>query len=214
MHKIILLNAPPQAGKDTAATFLVKHLNARHFKMSEPLKRCAHALLSLGEQTWMRYNDNGKDERSPAFLGLSPRQFYIILAEQAIKPAFGSDVFGRLAVSMLQQPTSCRVTVISDTGFLHEVHPIIQAYGRSKSCLVRISREGCTFEGDSRSYLEIPECTQVEVRNDYTLDVYENQLFVALRGFIDVSDFREESTKRSEYASFVDGLATHSVGKR
>lgn len=175
--------------------------------MSEPLKRAAHAMLGLGEHTWEEFNpsDGRKELPNPAFFGLSPRQFYIKLSELGVKQAFGADAYGRLAVSMLQKPTSCSLTVISDTGFRHEIDPLIQAFGRRNCAILHLSREGCTFEGDSRSYIEVEGITTIEVHNRFTLERFEDQLLIALGGFIDVSDFRADSKKRSEFASTVDG---------
>lgn len=158
-HQYIFLNGPPGSGKDLAVKFILKEypVEARHMKFSGVLKAAARAMFLVGEDLWAELEKEGsqaaKDKERAEFFGMSWRQVLIWLSEDAMKPAFGLDVFGQLMAKQLQQRTGTEFTVISDCGFAAEVHPCIKAVDPRNCHLVQLHREGCTFEGDSRSYL-------------------------------------------------------------
>lgn len=91
---IIVLNAPPGAGKDTIAKRMAEA--SKVFKlasMKEPMWDIAKAVLgSKYDEFVSLYNDRETKEKSCEFLGgLSPRQFFIHISEQWCKPLFGSN---------------------------------------------------------------------------------------------------------------------------
>ena len=153
--KIILLNAPPGAGKDFAAQFLVKNVkDCRLDKFARVLKERTHALYGFPNRDFMYYEDT-KDIASNDFLGLTPRQAYIKVSETYFKPTHGNRVFGELLSKELSN-ISEEVIAISDSGFYEEAKVLIEKYGTSNVLLIKIHREGCDFSEDSRDYIELP----------------------------------------------------------
>ena len=153
--KIVLLNAPPGAGKDFAAQFLVKNVkDCRLDKFARVLKERTHALYGFPNRDFMYYEDT-KDIPSTDFLGLTPRQAYIRVSETYFKPTHGARVFGELLSKELSN-ISEEVIAISDSGFCEEAKVLIEKYGTSNVLLIKIHREGCDFSEDSRDYIELP----------------------------------------------------------
>ena len=102
---------------------------------------------------------------------MSKREALIHVSENVIKPFFGQDAFGQMAANDLPEEG---VVFFSDSGFAEELRPIIEKVGEENILVVRVHREGCTFEGDSRDYLQ-PEMFDnqlkfVDLENNSTLE--------------------------------------------
>lgn len=151
--KIILFNGPPRSGKDTAATICVNMLGARAYpyRFAGPLKDATHAFFGMGG-ILMEHFDAVKDVKSKLFFGMSPREAYIWLSEEVAKPKFGKDFFARVAANHLRSIRNATV-VISDCGFQVEADTLIEVFGEDNVHLVHILRDGTSFTGDSRSYI-------------------------------------------------------------
>lgn len=153
MAKVIILNGPAGCGKDTLAMALVEMGFAKGTtSFKNPMFNIA--LAALGPDAYHEfldgYDDRARKEKPEGFLnGLSRRQFMIAISEQFIKPVLGSDYFGKYLAENL--PDGDDVFVVSDGGFASEVAPIFAAGHDVR--IVRLHREGYTFEGDSRGYL-------------------------------------------------------------
>lgn len=97
-------------------------------------------------KSWMKdlswYELNGKD--------YSKREFLIHMSENVIKPSFGKDAFGKAFVNSLPEDG---IVFVSDSGFPEELQPVIEHVGEENVLVIRIQRESCSFEGDSRDYL-------------------------------------------------------------
>ena len=173
--KIILLNAPPRAGKDTAAAAIITGLQniaaagkemryiPAHHKMAESLKKGAHALFGVDMSAeW--YEEN-KDKPLPEFMNKSPREVYINLSEDFVKPFYGKQAFGWMFVNRLRPAARLAETatgqeylcICSDLGFEEELQPLIAAYDADNILIIHIVREGCDFGNDSRSYIKHPD---------------------------------------------------------
>lgn len=166
-----LINGPPRAGKDTTAAILTTLLSEGVFqaKMSAVLKEGCHRALGLfqhggiyGEEDVCDplphdYFEDRKDEPMAAFCGSTPRQAYINFSEGFLKPTGGDDILGRLMVSHLIEcsGTYHRHVVISDSGFNCEAPPLVEKFGADNVRVLRVHREGHTFEGDSREWLDL-----------------------------------------------------------
>ena len=154
MKKVIILNAPPGAGKDTIGALLEKtarqHVVTMSFK--EPMFNIALAMLGkeLYRQFLLAYNDREQKEKPQAFLnGKSPREFMIWISEDVIKPQFGEQYFGlQFAMKAREYPYDI---ICTDGGFPEEIKPLISAGLDAHIC--RLHRAGFTFEGDSRDYI-------------------------------------------------------------
>lgn len=181
MAKVIILNGPAGCGKDTLAMALVEMgfaKGASSFK--NPMFNIAMA--ALGPDAYREfldgYDDRARKEKPEGFLnGLSRRQFMIAISEQFIKPVFGDDYFGKYLAGNL--PDGNEVFVVSDGGFASEVTPIIAAGHDVR--IVRLHRDGYTFEGDSRGYLYGVD--SVKDYDTYIIpgDVKSNAIDIALK---------------------------------
>ena len=177
-HKIIFVNGPPGAGKDTVAAIISRHYaSVRRYKMSKPLKAAVGEFFMIPLQTWHKMTETQevKETKQPLLQYDTPREALISLSEDWAKPRYGNDIFGKLAAQYLGQPTASPYTVISDSGFRDECLPIIKRFGGKNCLLVRMHRDGCTFVGDSRSYIELADhqVTEVDVYNNQDLEMLE-----------------------------------------
>jgi hypothetical protein len=150
---IIVLNAPPGAGKDTIAKRMAEASKAfKLASMKEPMWDIAKAVLGSKYDEFVGlYNDRETKEKPCELLGgLSPRQFFIHISEQWCKPLFGEQYFGKRMLQRVNQLKPYEV-VLSDGGFPDELKPALEA--GEAIMLVRLHRDGYTFEGDSRDYI-------------------------------------------------------------
>lgn len=153
--KFLIFNGPPRCGKTTIAREASRLLRERHNKIvyndsfAQPMKHFIAVALA------MKYDEIAKDSMNAVLSGYTPREFLIHLSEHYMKPRYGEDVYGRLLYhrAMAQDPIP-DVVVIDDSGFPAEVGAV-QGY----KAIVRIEREGTSYEGDSRNYLPDPKFT-------------------------------------------------------
>lgn len=155
MKTVIILNGPPGCGKDTIQRHMAHRYTLESRSMKEPMFDVVRSML--GETTFKRfmadYDDRNEKESPQEYLGgKSPRQFMIWISEDVIKPLFGKRHFGNLAAEKLEKER--RTAVFSDGGFPDEVEALVEAGFKVK--LIRLHRDGFTFEGDSRDYIHIP----------------------------------------------------------
>lgn len=163
MRVAVLLNGPPGSGKDTIADALFGMVDIAYeitsgievAKFADPLYGlCAAAFNPTYMWGEILEDRKRKETKSDEFFGLSPREAMIWFSEEVMKPKFGKDVFGKLALRSLgpDDPRYHDTYVFSDSGFPEEAKVIIDALGAENVLLVRLSRAGCNFDGDSRSY--------------------------------------------------------------
>lgn len=166
--RIIILNGPPQSGKDTTGALLEALTGAARLKFADPLKNNAHAMVGLLGVAADHF-EGRKDERMAIFGGLSPRQFYIRVSEEFIKPIFGAEHYGKLAVPRVaEQLDMGRDVVVTDCGFVPEVMPLVDAFlDHLDVQLWHVRRPGKTFSGDSRSYISVGGVESKSVWNDH-----------------------------------------------
>lgn len=153
--KVIILNGPPRCGKDTVTQYLVSHFPDYFvdLKMAYALKKAAHSILGLHKIDVEYYNAQ-KDIPQVEFFDLTPRQFYIALAENFMKPQLGQECFGYAWLRRYHaEQHNKKLAVISDCGFPSELEPLIKTFGADKLLLIRIHREGHDFRQDSRGYI-------------------------------------------------------------
>lgn len=180
--KIIIFNAPPGAGKDEAINYLKKNGTIFSFSFKSRLKAITLAIYNIPEKVWDAwYTREGKELRRPELMGKSQREALIHTSETVIKPVFGSRYFGQAeARNIIQNATEkYYIAACSDGGFNEEVRPLIDEFGAENVFIVRIHRDGCTFEGDSRNWIdieEIPNENYIHVYNDDSFEHFYNQL--------------------------------------
>jgi hypothetical protein len=174
--KLVLFNGPRHSGKDTAALHVAEKFNAYHFKFSGPIKAAIRAAFDLCDEE-VDFLESIKTEPTSLLLGKSYVEVQISFSETWAKHFFGEDVFGKLATRKVRNAMKLRpdtnLFVCSDSGFVVEAWPVIEnLFGTENTALVRIQREGKTFAGDSRSYIELPGVTQLYVDNSGTVEEY------------------------------------------
>ena len=169
---LVMLNGPPGSGKDFAAQTLVEadDLSVSHHKFAEPLKDMACALLEIDNKTLEM------SKKQPIGLyGVTVRQLLIDMSEKWMKPCYGKDIFGKIAAERVAE--SMQLTdhfgeepydlyVFSDCGCDSEVNHVLKLFGNENAILIRLRRDGCTYEGDSRSYIELSDVRSVDIMND------------------------------------------------
>lgn len=157
MKKVVILNSPPSGGKDVGAKEMCAVLGGEgylcyHKQFKDRLIDITCAIYGISGCEWNNfYTREGKEKPHHKLEGLTPRQALIHVSEDIIKPNFGSDFFGRAAAQSLLEG----VNIFSDGGFIEEVRPLISEVGVSNILIIRIFRDGYSFEGDSRSYFPI-----------------------------------------------------------
>lgn len=142
---IIVLNGPPGCGKDTLAQLLTAYGFTRtEFKHDLYVKTAEYYGIPLS--VFKERHENRELKELPFKQGLSTRQMLIHVSENVCKPTHGQDYFGRLAAARCAEIEGD--IVFSDGGFEEEV----KALG-DNVMVIRLHREGFTFDGDSRNYL-------------------------------------------------------------
>ena len=161
---IYLTNGAPFSGKDTLANRLVEFFeNSVYIRFKDPLyQRFAERHnLSIDEVIAM-CTGKQKDEPNERIGGLIPRQELIDISENEIKVQHGVEgVALKVIDNILDTDQHCRKTfVFPDGGFEAERHlfaRVLPKFGLNRMITIRILRDGCSFENDSRSFLENPD---------------------------------------------------------
>jgi len=180
--KIFLFNGPPGSGKDTAAAMMGKTLTAHQvdysvYSFAAPLKRATHALFGVNAPE--KAFEGTKDSPTDEFLGLSPREAYIKLSEEAVKPVWGNDFFANVAVSVIGR-MKCHV-VITDCGFQNELDVLADKLSTHRVILLKMFRNGHDYVRDSRSYVEMDPASTYHVHNNGSLTDLQEEINVILK---------------------------------
>lgn len=149
------------SGKDYAAEYIKNAFGGHVFSFKKYLVDLTKNFYCLGSSVWEEwYTEKGKNVPREALGGLSQREALIHVSENVIKPVFGDEVFGECAALDLQDEQHERnihLAVSSDSGFEEETYPLIDFFGANNVFIVQLYSEGCSFDGDSRSYLDVEE---------------------------------------------------------
>lgn len=164
--KIILLNGPPRAGKDSIGSMLEMGINRScRFKFAQPIISYMLEVFGIHMETVP------KDLPHPALHGRTPREVAIAYSERLCKPLFGQDYFGREAVAAVKQAKincSTDVAIFTDSGFSVESQPLASTFGADNLLLIRVHRLGKNFDDDSRSFWQPfhPLMRELDFEND------------------------------------------------
>ena len=157
MKKVIILNGPAGCGKDTLAGLMEESAGFEVHSFKKPMFDIAAVMLGpvKFEQFMSLYNDRDTKEIPCDLLGqMSPREFFIHISESFVKPIMGKQHFGYLASQGVHDSMSH--VVFSDGGFPDEVEALVfSEHSVYEVYVVRLHREGFTFEGDSRNYIKL-----------------------------------------------------------
>lgn len=161
MSFIIVLNGPPGVGKDTLGAYIQNQSgeSIKTLSFKAPMFDIAKSMLGANDydRFLVKYNDRDQKETAQHFLGgKSPREFMIYISENCVKPVLGAAKFGNLFAEAASRYGS---VVCTDGGFTDEIMSLVD-YGHVVK-LVRLHREGYTFDGDSRNYVYLPDYVRV-----------------------------------------------------
>jgi hypothetical protein len=185
---IIILSGPPKCGKDTAYKFLKKqlippidhainpHTALCHYRLGQPMKDFFHSVLKIRPQTYDMMMQKGKDNKQSDLNDHTPREVQIKLFTDFLKPMFGADILGKIAVEAIKQKPYAKIVL--DSGTTEELVPIIQHFGKAAIRALKITRPNCDYTGDSRSEIDF-EALGIQhdiVDNKYDLELYEIQI--------------------------------------
>lgn len=124
MTKVVIFNGPPNSGKDYIGHAFYERceMNADVFMYKERLYQIAAAIYGYDLNDLITYCGIRifKDIPTDHFLGLSSRQALIKVSEESIKPAFGDDYFGKVALEKILD-ANIELAIITDAGFVEEV---------------------------------------------------------------------------------------------
>lgn len=195
-RRFVFLNGPAGSGKDYIARAIRSYQDKRDsvklVSFAAELKRRTHVLYGIdgtAEENEKLHGREWKDTPISRLGGATPRQLYIRVSEDILKPALGKEAFGRILLDSMRYDSGPITYICTDSGFVDEAWPIVQSF-RLQNCLrVQVEREGSTFDGDSRSYWNIPEMAEYTFNNKFdgqTTDDLEGMLFVGnLNNLID-----------------------------
>jgi hypothetical protein len=105
---------------------------------------------------------------------ISIRQAMIYVSEVVCKPSFGADYFGKVRAMDIEDD---EIVLDGSCGFLEELPPLVNRVGMDNILLIRVYRDGCSNNGDSRAY--IPDGVikdTVDVYNNGTLEEYYKEI--------------------------------------
>lgn len=175
--KLIAITGKARSGKDTVC----KHAWAKHaftrIAFADPLKMAAQNMFCLThEQTW---NDDLKEIVIP-FWGMSPRQMFQLLGNEATKPVFGQDLWIKrwmLSYALLKDTDDI---VVSDLRFDIEAERIRHLGGAIIEVRRGTGLVGST--GDHASERGLSTLPDFVIENDGTLSELYDKVDAIVEG--------------------------------
>lgn len=170
--RVIFLNGPPQCGKDTVGDIIAERCNhVSLLKFAQPLIDGMRAMFGVSCA-----DGRDKEVACSELMGMTRRECAISLSEDWFKEQFGEQVFGKIALDRISKDIDSSTIVMTDSGFHCEAVPILQNFLPKSLEIVKMSRPGCNFDNDSRSYWSDERTIKRRLYNDGTLDDLERQV--------------------------------------
>jgi hypothetical protein len=185
-HKIVFLNGPPGCGKDTVGRMLAERYGAQLFKAATPLRQAMSALIGCedSEIEQLKSTPIRLWAWRSAPTGTTGRDLLIALSEDLIKPRLGMDWFGHMLGQSIATAAP-RLAVVTDAGFVSEVEACCKNLPGWEINLWHVTRPGCDFSGDSRSWISLRGVRTRVVLNDGSLDQLQQRVVCAFdRGYV------------------------------
>lgn len=157
---LIGMSGPPRSGKDTIGSALASVIEDEHgiqpqlLALSTPMREVVYAMLGI-EYSATHY-ERCKDIPQDDLNGRSIRQAMIAFTEEHVKPSYGQGFWAKSLLGRMWEPQP-HVLIVTDMGFPEEVEVFSARFGVENTFYPQITRTGCSFEGDSRSYVGVPE---------------------------------------------------------
>ncbi len=183
--KIIITNGPPRSGKDTLCNLILEGITDHDliplsYKKTLYVGVARRYGLSVEAVYQMNADTLIKDEPSQLFGGKSVRQALIFESENVIKKKYGPQGVAIQTFKLLEDEYGTErlknaVLYCSDGGFNSELQAAYDYFGIGVEdvYIVRLLREGCSFEGDSREFLDHPDTV---IRNDGDIEHLKSYL--------------------------------------
>jgi hypothetical protein len=169
--KLIGLTGKARSGKDTVAKMLYAQHAFTRIAFADPLKLAAQQMFGLTiEQTW---SDAVKEDVIP-YWGMSPRQMFQLLGNEAVKPVFGNYVWIKRWHMTYDLFKDTDDIVAPDVRFDHEAECIRSLGG----VIVEIQR-GIGLVGSTGSHASergLSTLPDVTIKNDGTLEELHSKL--------------------------------------
>lgn len=177
--KIIITNGPPRSGKDTMCGFIRESITGcdlipLSYKKTLYVGVAKRYGLSVEAVYQMNADTLIKDEPSDLFGGKSVRQALIYESEDVIKKKYGPRGVAIQTFKLLEEEYGVErlkkaVLYCSDGGFNSELFAAYDYFGIGVAdvFILRLLRNGCDFNGDSREFLDHPDTI---IQNDGDLD--------------------------------------------
>lgn len=177
--KIIITNGPPRSGKDTMCGFIRESITGcdlipLSYKKTLYVGVAKRYGLSVEAVYQMNADTLIKDEPSDLFGGKSVRQALIYESEDVIKKKYGPRGVAIQTFKLLEEEYGVErlkkaVLYCSDGGFNSELFAAYDYFGIGVAdvFILRLLRNGCDFNGDSREFLDHPDAI---IQNDGDLD--------------------------------------------
>lgn len=168
---VIMFNAPPRAGKDTACEILMRKFpeSVKYEYFKEYLYKESAKVLGLDFNFWASVCQDGDLKDKPMLRlqageaegSLTPRDVLINVAENVLKPKHGKDCIANATAQKIEKTIQQfrtekgynPIVVVPDLGFPYEADAVRTLIPSAEVAVVHITREGYTFEGDSRNYV-------------------------------------------------------------
>lgn len=157
MSTVIILNGPPGCGKDTIGNLFADREHYMSLSFKGRMFDIAAASLGMDKALFMENYESRPWKETPRdeWSGKSVRDLMIATSENFMKPFFGEDIFGKIVCSDIRKLRPfVRSFIMTDGGFQAEVDALVK--DGNNVILVHMHREGCSFEGDSRDYVQTP----------------------------------------------------------
>jgi len=182
MKTIIAFNGPPGSGKDTCAQIVkeylldgasaVNHYHPCIIQFKDKLYEAAFKELmdvyskdvpiTLGEFVQRCADRATKDTKcisifveNHGFLHYTPREWLIEVSEKVYKPRYGESVWADALTQSVLEDDKHNVFLIPDLGFEVEVEALLNLQREGYNvAVVKLNRQGCAYEGDSRKEVD------------------------------------------------------------
>ena len=157
MINVTILNGPPSCGKDYAVKQLIAGGNLiEHCSFKRRLHEIGARVMDISDESWSLNYELIKDCPDPSLRGKTIRDLMIAISEDLVKPLFGRDHFGKLELERIkkiaQSQFFSRDFVFTDGGFIEEAQ-VFADDPNVNLVVIQVKRDGCSFDGDSRSYI-------------------------------------------------------------
>jgi hypothetical protein len=186
-RQVIILNCPPNSGKDTVADYIQETYGCDHLRFKTYLYEITAKLFVMELEELIEICTRRETKEDPVFDQLRiPLWKYtwaisknILTDENRISTSSNSDLTVNLTPrealkyvseaivkpylgkdyfgKALANEITSDLSVVSDGGFREEILPVCEELGAENVFLVQWTRAGTSFDNDTREYIDPPE---------------------------------------------------------